>query len=121
MVHTHSILPNDITFGCMIDALVEARQVDEALLLFQEWKPKVTCDTIIYSTLIKGFSSMGDAERAMALYKDMKDSGVQMNHIVYTALINAHTRNGSMSKAEALLEDMQTEGCQPNTITYSSL
>merc|ERR1719469_1787435 len=103
----------------MIDALVEAQGVDEALALFQAWRPKVNCDSIIYSTLIKGFSSMGDAERAMALYKDMKLNGVQLNHIVYTALINAHTRNGLMKKAEALLEEMQKDGCQPNMITYS--
>merc|ERR1719491_1639402 len=105
----------------MIDALIEAEQVEEALALFQEWKTKVKCDTIIYSTLIKGFSNLGDPERAMALYRDMKENNVQMNHIVYTALINAHTRNGLMMKAEALLEDMQKEGCEPNAITYSSL
>ena len=85
------------------------------------WKPKVKCDTIAYSTLIKGFSNLGDAERAMVLYMDMKQNGVAVNHIVFTALINAHTRNGDMTKAEALLSDMQQYGCQPNTITYSSL
>merc|ERR1740123_2409013 len=121
MVEGSSVVPNDVTLGCMIDALVEASQVDEALVLFQEWKSVVACDTIIYSTLIKGFSNMGDAERAMALYKDMQLNGVQRNCIVYTALINAHTRNGMMKKAEALLEDMQKESCQPNAITYSSL
>merc|ERR1719330_18865 len=121
MINERSLHPNDVTLGCMIDALIEAQHVEEAFALFQEWKPKVQCDTIIYSTLIKGFSHLGDAERAMALYKDMKDDGVQRTHRVYTALINAHTRNGYMTKAEALLEDMQTEDCQPNAITYSSL
>jgi len=121
MVKERGILPIDVTLGCMIDALVEAQRVEEALALFQEWKTKVKCDTIIYSTLIKGFSNLGDPERAMALYRDMKENNVLMNHIVYTALINAHTRNGLMAKAEALLEDMQKEGCEPNTITYSSL
>merc|ERR1719220_1088852 len=115
------IVPNDVTLGCMIDALVEANQVDEALVLFQEWRSVVPCDTIIYSTLIKGFSNMGDAERAAALYTDMKLNGVQMNCIVYTALINAHTRSGCMSKAEAWFEDMKREGCEPNAITYTSL
>merc|ERR1719188_2113274 len=121
MIEGSGIVPNDVTLGCMIDALVEANQADQALVLFQEWKSTVACDTIIYSTLIKGFSNMGDAERAMALYKDMKLNGVQMNTIVYTALINAHARNGMMKKAEALLEDMQKDSCQPNAITYSSL
>merc|ERR1712194_117215 len=112
---------NDITLGCMIDALVEAQQVDEALVLFNEWKAKVHCDTIVYSTIIKGFAYLGDADRAMAVYKDMRLAGVKTNHIVYSSLINAHTRNGLMARAESLLNDMQGEGCQANTITYSSL
>jgi len=121
MVKERGILPIDVTLGCMIDALVEAQMVEDALALFQEWKTRVKCDTIIYSTLIKGFSNLGDPDRAMALYRDMKENNVALNHIVYTALINAHTRNGLMPRAETLLEEMQREGCEPNTITYSSL
>merc|ERR1719512_710448 len=121
MVDERGVVPNDVTLGCMIDALVEAQEVDDALALFQEWKLKVKCDTIIYSTLIKGFANIGDSERAAALYKDMKVNGVQLNHIVFTALINAYTRSGCMSKAEALFDDMKKEGCEPNAITYSSL
>jgi len=105
----------------MIDALVVAQQVEEALVLFNEWKAKVHCDTIIYSTLIKGFANLGDADRALAVYKEMRAAGVKTNHIVYSSLINAHTRNGLMARAEGLLNDMQTEGCQANAITYSSL
>lgn len=121
MTEQKGVMPNDITLGCMIDALVEGNQVDHALALFQEWKGRVRCDTIIYSTLIKGFASIGDPERAMALYRDMRATGVQMNSIVFTAIINAHTRNGLMKRAEALLEDMEREGCSPNAITYSSM
>jgi len=121
MVEQTGLVPNDITLGCMIDALVGAQQVDEALVLFNEWKAKVHCDTIVYSTIIKGFAYLGDADRAMAVYKDMRLAGVKTNHIVYSSLINAHTRNGLMARAESLLNDMQGEGCQANTITYSSL
>jgi len=121
-VNKRGMVPNDITLGCMIDALVEGNQVDSALTLFQEWKQRVPCDTIIYSTLIKGFAAQGDPERATALYKDMRLNGVKLNHIVYTALISAHCRNGVMANAEALLEEMQQEeGCSPNKMTYSSI
>ena len=46
-------LPIDITLGCMIDALVEARDIKQALALFKSRKPKVMCDTIVYTTLIR--------------------------------------------------------------------
>jgi len=121
MIERRGIQPNDVTLGCMIDALVEAQRIEDALALFQDWKLKVTCDTIIYSTLIKGFASIGDADRAMALFQDMRTNGVQLNHIVFTALINAHAKNGLMKRAEQLMEEMEREGCKPNAITYSSL
>merc|ERR1719221_1164126 len=105
----------------MIDALVEAQKVEDALALFQEWKTKVPCDTIIYSTLIKGFANIGDADRAMALYRDMRTIGIQMNHIAFTTLINAHAKNGLMKRAEQLLGEMKADGWKPNAITYSSL
>jgi len=121
LVHSRGLLPNDVTLGCMIDALVEAQKIEDALALFQDFKTKITCDTIIYSTLIKGFASTGDADRAMALYGDMKTNGIQMNHIAFTTLINAHAKNGLMKRAEQLLEEMEKEGCKPNGITYASL
>jgi len=95
--------------------------VEEALALFQEWKTKVTCNTILYSTLIKGFASAGDPDRAMALYQDMRSNGVCMNSIAFTSLIDAHARNGLMTRAEALLAEMRADGCDPNRVTYSSL
>jgi len=119
MLKQGDIRPNDIAVGCIIDALVEGRAVEEALAVFQEWKGRVKYDTIIYSTLIKGFASIGDADRAMALYQDMKTEGIPMNHIVFTSLITAYARVGNMKPADGILEEMLTEGCKPNAITYS--
>jgi pentatricopeptide repeat protein len=113
--------PNDITLSCMMDALIEGRNIEDAVAVFQEWKGKVSTNTIIYSTLIKGFASTGDADRAMAAYHDMRMAGFQMNSVCYTALIDAHARNGNMEQATALFQRMEEDGCQPNTITYSNL
>jgi len=121
MVEGRHIEPNDITLSCMLDALIEGRHVEDALTLFQEWKTKVTYNTVIYSTLIKGFASAGDAERAMAAYCDMKAEGVQMNLVAYTALIDSQARTGNVAQATILLQQMEKDGCQPNTITFSNI
>jgi len=121
MVEHRNITPNDITLSCMLDALIEARHIEDALALFREWKAKVSYNTVIYSTLIKGFASAGDADRAMAVYHDMKTEGVQMNLVAYTALIDAQARSGNVEQASALLARMEEDGCQPNTITYSNI
>lgn len=121
MVDHRKLTPNDITLSCMLDALIEARHIEEALALFQEWKPKVAYNTVIYSTLIKGFASAGDAERAMQAYRDMRAEGVQMNLVAYTALIDSQARSGNVEQASKLLRCMEEDGCQPNTITYSNI
>jgi len=121
MVVQRGLEPNDITLSCMIDALVEGKQVEDAVGIFQQWKSKANGNTVIYSTLIKGFASTGDADRAMATMRDMQAEGVKMNIVAYTALIDAHARSGSMQEARRLLELMEQDGCQPNTITYSNL
>jgi len=118
---SREVLPNSVTLGCVIDALVEGRRVDEALALFREWKGRVKCDTITYSTLIKGFAAINDADRAMALFRDMKDKGIQLNHVVFTSVITACARSGQMKLADGVLADMVAEGITPNAITYSVL
>merc|ERR1719433_2109 len=105
----------------MLDALIEGRRIEEALAIFQEWKSKVPYNTVIYSTLIKGFATSGDGERAMAVYQDMKTEGVQMNLVAYTALIDSQARSGKVEQAVQLLRQMDQDGCQPNTITYSNI
>jgi len=115
------ILPNDITLSCMLDALIEGHQTEDAYTLFKEYKDKVQYNTIIYSTLIKGFASAGDGERAMETYRDMQAAGVQMNLVAYTALIDSQARSGQAQEATALLRKMEEDGCEPNIITYSNV
>jgi len=115
------ISPGVITLTCMIDALVEGRQVDEASSLFEHWKSKLRCDTITYATLLKGFASVGDSTRALALQKEMLAHGVQMNVVAYTALISACASAGETEVAARVLDDMSRVGCRPSAQTYSAL
>merc|ERR1719473_607688 len=105
----------------MIDALVSAGLVDEAISLFRSWNTKVPANMIMYSTLIKGFAASGEPARAMEMFEEARAAGMEMNFVSYTALIDAHARAGDMVRAKALLQQMQDDGCEPNTITYSTL
>ncbi|CAJ1407714.1 unnamed protein product [Effrenium voratum] len=115
------LLPSDVALSCMLDAIVSAGQVDDALLLFQKWRKAVPPNTIIFSNLIKGFAVQGDAERAMDMYRELKAEGLRMNLVAYSTLMDAQARAGNLDKAHSLLEQMVQDGVQPNTITYSSL
>eukprot|EP00443_Scrippsiella_acuminata_P049953 CAMPEP_0115465256 /NCGR_PEP_ID=MMETSP0271-20121206/49308_1 /TAXON_ID=71861 /ORGANISM="Scrippsiella trochoidea, Strain CCMP3099" /LENGTH=921 /DNA_ID=CAMNT_0002892193 /DNA_START=140 /DNA_END=2902 /DNA_ORIENTATION=- len=121
MVETRGMKPNSVALCCMLDAFICARQVEKAVALFREWKTKVTVNTVMYSTLVKGFAAAGEADRAMEMFDELRADGLPMNLVTYTSLIDAHARLGKMEPAKRLFELMEKEGCEPNVITFSAL
>lgn len=113
--------PNDIVLGCMLDALVCNSHIDEAVELFTKWKARVPGNTVIWSTLIKGFANTHQAERAMDAWHEMRAEGTKMNTVVYNAVIDAQARVGAMDALSELVETMAIDGCTPDTITYSTI
>lgn len=119
--HQRGLIPSDVALSCMLDAIVTSGQVEEAVRLFEQWQTVVPPNTIIFSNLIKGFASQGDAESAMKMYERLKSHGLTMNLVAYSTLIDAQARAGNIDQAHALLERMEQDGVKPNTVTYSSL
>lgn len=47
--------PNDVTLSCMMDSLVCDGKVEQAAQLLEQWESQLKPNTVVYSTLIKGF------------------------------------------------------------------
>eukprot|EP00933_Yihiella_yeosuensis_P044254 TRINITY_DN39361_c0_g1_i1.p1 TRINITY_DN39361_c0_g1~~TRINITY_DN39361_c0_g1_i1.p1 ORF type:complete len:1041 (+),score=243.81 TRINITY_DN39361_c0_g1_i1:366-3488(+) len=121
MTQTRGLIPSDVAFSCMLDALICAGEVNSAVELFGKWRPVVTPNMVIFSTLIKGFASQGNAKQAMEIFREVRSLGLTMNLVAYSALIDAHARVGETEEARAILKEMDRDGIAPNIITYSSL
>mmetsp|Transcript_126431 Transcript_126431/g.393495 ORF Transcript_126431/g.393495 Transcript_126431/m.393495 type:complete len:931 (+) Transcript_126431:245-3037(+) len=121
MDEQRGVEPNDIVLGCMLDALVCNSAVEEAMDLFAQWKRRVKPNTVIYSTLIKGFANTHQADRALGLWKEMRSSGIALNTVVYNAVIDAQARIGAMDEVSQLVEAMESDSCKPDVITYSTI
>jgi len=121
MVNNRGMEPNDVAFGCMLDALVCNENIEEAAALFEEWQPKFPDNTIIYSTMIKGFANSGQAARAMEMWYKMQELKMPMNNMVYNALIDAHARLGLMDEVSHLVQSMAAHNCAPDTITFATI
>jgi len=121
MVEARSLLPNAITLSCMLDALICARRVDDALALFRAWQGRMPPNIVMYGTLIKGFAAARDADRAMEMYHEIRAQGLQLNLLAYTSLIDAHARGGEMARASKLFQEMIDNACDPNVITFSTM
>jgi len=121
LVDERAMQPNHIVLGCMIDALVCNSSVDEAVRIFEHWKPKVHPTTVIYSTLAKGFLNNNQPSKAMHILEEMQSEGCPRSTVLYNMVIGAHAAHGAMDEVAELMQCMQKDGCTPDIITFSTV
>merc|ERR1719327_568841 len=119
------VTPTSITLGCVIDALVNNGFPDEALSLVREIRDDDTCkdilNTVIYSTLLKGFAQARQPGRVQDVFEEMKEMGIACNTVSYNTMLDANARTGRMDRADELFREMVDSGVSPDVITYSTL
>merc|ERR1719217_578078 len=119
------VRPTSITLGCVIDALVNNGFPDEAFSLVREIKEDETCqdilNTVIYSTLLKGFAQARQPGRVQEVFEEMKEMGIACNTVSYNTMLDANARTGKMDRADELFREMVASGVSPDVITYSTL
>jgi len=123
----NNIVPTAITLGCMIEALVANHCTADAWTLLSKMRndadTRPLVNTVIYSTVLKGFANAKETSKVMALYEEMKSEGIQPNNITYNTVLNAFAQGGAMDRVPALLEDMKaaTPPAEPDIVTYSTI
>jgi len=60
-------------------------------------------------------------DRAMEVYKEMRNEKVELSVIMFNTLIDACARCGRMDYLPNLLADMKTQRVKPNVVTYSTM
>merc|ERR1719321_425320 len=119
------VKPTAVTLGCMIDALVTNSKVKDARELVNEvYAKEETRDlinTIIYSTILKGFAKEQDIKGVFLIFSEMTERAIPCNVITYNTIIDACARCWSMDRVPKLLEHMRKECVEPGLVTYSSL
>jgi pentatricopeptide repeat protein len=121
MVDKCAMQPNEIVLGCMLDALVCNDKVEEAVTLLNTWRSTLTPNTVMYSTIIKGFANSRQAQRALDMWKEMREQKLSFNTVVYNSLIDSQARVGAMDEVSQIVESMEPNGCRPDSITYSTI
>jgi len=118
------ILPTSITLGCMTEALVANRLADEALELLHSQvveDRKVCVNTIIYSTVLKGFAFARRIDKVFCVYHEMRSKNIPCNTITYNTMLDACAKCCKMDRAAGLLEHMRAASIEPDIITYSTI
>merc|ERR1719426_455983 len=121
----HHVTPTSITLGCMVDALVRNSLPDEAFDLVRGIRDQSEyadiLNTVIYSTLLKGFAQSRQPGRVQEVFEQMKEMGIACNTVSYNTMLDANARTGRMDRADELFREMQASGVSPDVITYSTL
>merc|ERR1719389_164932 len=119
------VRPTAITLGCMVDALVKNNAVESAwqLLheLLQDEHLNTLVNTVIYSTVLKGFAMSKQVVKVFEVYTEMRSRNVQCNTISYNTMLDACARCSAMDRVSQILEDMKASTVEPDIITYSTI
>jgi len=123
----HGAVPTSVTLGCMVEALVangcafDAWQLTQKMWSVKESKPLV--NTVIYSSILKGFAHNKENDQVLAVYKDMRAIGIQPNVITYNTILNSFAQGGAMNLVPGLLDDMKAADppVEPDIVTYSTI
>jgi len=119
------VKPTSITLGCMTEALVTNNQADEAWQLvhtqLQSEERQGCINTVIYSTVLKGFAVTRRIDKVFSVYREMRSRSIACNTITYNTMLDACAKCCAMDRASALLEDMKDAAIEPDIITYSTI
>jgi len=117
--------PSAITFGCMVESLVMNGAVDDAWKLVHEMlsseEHSECVNTVIYSTVMKGFSHARRPDQCFAVLDEMRARGVEANTITYNTLLDACAKCSAMARVPHVFEEMKLNQIEPDKITYSTL
>jgi len=121
----NGVKPTSITFGCMAEALVSNGRDEEAWDLVRKHldsdEQRGCINTVIYSTVLKGFAVSRRIHKVFEAYADMRSKNIPCNTITYNTMLDACAKCSAMDRASGLLEDMQQARVEPDIITYSTL
>jgi pentatricopeptide repeat protein len=119
MTEAKGIEPNGVALGCMLDALVVNGGVMEGVALLRKWQDRVPVNTVLYSTLIKGFTNIRDNQGAADMWRELRATDLPMNTMVYNAILDSHARVGATREISGLLKSMEEDGVEQDDITKS--
>ncbi|KAF5778442.1 putative tetratricopeptide-like helical domain superfamily [Helianthus annuus] len=122
-MHAQGRIPNECTYGIVLDGLCNNHLVEDALSLFHLVgnNSKLNSNIVVYTILIDGAGKNGKVDVARILFQGLIDKGLQPNVRTYNVMINGFCREGQLGKAKLLFLKMEESGCPPDDVTYRVL
>ncbi|TYH22605.1 hypothetical protein ES288_A04G142300v1 [Gossypium darwinii] len=113
---------NMIVINRIIFAFGECRQIEKALLVFNQikgfgCKPNV----ITYNTILDILGRAGRVDEMVLEFSSMKEAGFVPDFVTYNTLLNNLRRVGRLDMCLVFFREMDDRGVEPDLLTYREM
>lgn len=110
-----------VSFNALLSACNHSKMFDKVPQLFDEIPQKygVSPDKVSYGILVKSYCEAGSPERAVGIFKEMEEKGVEITAVTFTTVLNALYKMGKSAEAEKLWDVMVMKGCEIDAAAYN--
>lgn len=114
---------NRVTYATAMKVYCMCQRRHMALDLLQEMQNQnISRDIVIYSTLLKGFSTKpADPHTCLQLFQQMKKDRIYPNSYIFGLILRACCMERDSETAMRLLDEMTKLGLKPNGVIYNSV
>ncbi len=103
----------------LVDMYVKCGSMEDAWSVFNKMPSR---DAVTWTAMILGHVNCGQGQKALDIFQQMKEEGVQPDAVwtvvCWNAMIFGHVKRGEGHKALELFQKMLQEGVQPDAVTY---
>lgn len=115
------VKPNAVTLSTVMETYNKSGNVVEGLEVFCRLRQRVTCDVILYNTVIKMCGDAGLVSQADQYLREMVETGCQPNDWTYRNMISLYAKQGMATEAQRIFSSMIEAGYQADVMAYTCL
>ena len=114
------VRPNVYTYNSLLKICAQTARWKEALSVLSQCQrePGVNPDLFTYTSAIRACARAKKTDKAMEIFRVVKDLGVKMDVYCYTTAMDACAKGRRWKVALSLLDEMKKMGLEPNEVSY---
>lgn len=120
-MHEHGCQQDLNSFNTFLDVLCKSKRVEMAYNLFKVLKRRFRADTVSYNIIANGFCIIKRTPRALEVFREMVESGLEPTIKTYNVILNGYFKAGQIKEAWQFFLEMKRRKCEMDVVTYTTV
>lgn len=114
------VKPTVFTYNSLLKICAQTARWKEAVSILSQCQrePGVNPDLVTFTSTIRACARARKTDKAMEIFRAVKDLGVKMDVYCYTTAMDACAKGRRWKVALSLLDEMKEKGIEPNEVSY---